>query len=112
MNSSPSITHEPADLVTRLVHSDLFERYREAFRYNRLHCASCATTPPAQHQRELFFERCASPCRSAVAVHPPLRANPHQRQGSLQTEDARQMLEDGCTGDLRAARHWFDKLPS
>lgn len=118
MNNTTSI---PAsnDLVTRLVRSDLFERYCEALRLT----TGCAlrlvrdeqhrhgTSPSYPFVTELcvpvnlngrpFVHLCAEPVRINDG-----------KAGTFESA-ARQMLHNGCTaGDLRAARRWFDKLPA
>ncbi|MEI6533823.1 MAG: helix-turn-helix domain-containing protein [Verrucomicrobiaceae bacterium] len=110
---------ESSDLVTRLVRSDLFERYREAL----LLTTGCALRMVRDEQHR----RGTSPSYSFVTelcvpvtlngrpfVHlcaEPVRIN----DGKAETFEsaARQMLNDGCSAtDLRAARRWFDKLPA
>jgi AraC-like DNA-binding protein len=110
---------ETFDLVTRLVRSDLFERYREAFRLTT-GCAlrivrdeqhrhgTFATVPfvtelcvPVMLNSKPFVHLCAEPVRIA------------EGKNATFENAARQMLEDGSSAeDLRAARRWFDKLPA
>lgn len=117
MNAS-SCTQESADLVTRLLHSDLYERYREAFRLT----TGCAL----RIVRDEHHQNGGAPAFSFVTelcVPVPLGGRPFihlcaepirvSDKGAVKFEDAaRRMLAEGCSaGDLRAARHWFDKLP-
>lgn len=110
---------ETFDLVTRLARSDLFERYREAFRLTT-GCAlrivrdehhrhgTFASVPfvtelcvPVMLNGRPFVHLCAEPVRIVEGKHTTFE------------DAARQMLEDGASAeDLRAARRWFDKLPS
>ncbi len=111
-------TVESADLVTRLIHSELFERYREAFRLTTGCALRIVRDELHQHGTAPNY-----PFVSELCIPVPLGGRPFihlcaepiriSDKGISKFEDAaRQMLEDGCTpGDLRAARHWFDKLP-
>lgn len=118
MKSTTSLP-DNSDLVTRLVRSDLFERYCEALRLT----TGCALRLVRHEQHR----HGASPSYAFVTelcvpvmfngrplVHlcaEPVRIN-DGKAGTFESA-ARQMLHDGCTaGDLRAARRWFDKLPA
>ncbi len=119
MKSTTSLP-ENNDLVTRLVRSDLFERYCEALRLT----TGCALrlVRNEQHHREAspsypFVTELCVPVtvNGRPFVHlcaEPVRINGGNKAGSFETA-ARQMLYEGCSaGDLRAARRWFDKLPA
>jgi AraC-like DNA-binding protein len=117
MNTLPP-TADSADLVTRLLHGELFERYRAAFHLttscslrlvrHELHQHSDAANYP-------FITELCVPVSLGGRIFAHLCAEPIRLsdKGAAKFEDAaRQMLDDGCTpADLRAARHWFDKLP-
>ncbi len=117
MNTA-SHTQESADLVTRLLHSDIFERYREAFRLTTGCALRIVRDELHQHGSAANYafvtELCVPvPLSGRPFIHlcaEPIRIS---NKGISKFEDAaRQMLDEGCTpADLRAARHWFDKLP-
>lgn len=119
MNTTTVTPQETGDLVNRLVRSDLFERYREAFRLT----AGCALRIVRDEHHQHSPMR-TIPFVTELCVPVTLNARPFVHlcaepvrivEGKSATFEAaaRQMLEDGCSAeDLRAARRWFDKLPS
>lgn len=115
-NATPHI--ESADLVTRLLHSEIFERYREAFRLTTGCALRIVRDELHQHGSPGNFAFVTELCVPVTLSGRPfihLCAEPVRLsdKGISKFEDAaRQMLDEGCTpADLRAARHWFDKLP-
>ena len=115
---SAAAAAESTDLVTRVAHSELFERYREAFRLTTGCALRLVREEQHQHGTTKAFPFVTELCvpvllEGRAFVHlcaEPVRLS---NKGVSKFEDAaRQMLQDGCSAaDLRAARHWFDKLP-
>lgn len=114
----PSSTAESTDLVTRLLHSEIFERYRAAFHLTTDCSLRLVRAEQHQHSEAAnypFITELCVPVYLGGRVFAHLCAEPIRLsdKGAAKFENAaRQMLDDGCTpADLRAARHWFDKLP-
>jgi AraC-like DNA-binding protein len=118
-NICTSARQEIFDLVTTLARSDLFERYREAFRLT----TGCALRlVREEHHRHSTFA--SIPFVSEICVPVKLNNRPFVRlcaepvriaegKNARFENAAKQMLEDGCSAeDLRAAQRWFDKLPA
>jgi AraC-like DNA-binding protein len=110
---------EPStDLVTRLAHSDLFERYREAFSTTTGCALRLVRDEHHQHRKANAIPFVTELCVPVTLNNRPfvhLCAEPIRVSGGKTAsfdDAARQMLEDGCSAqDLRAAHRWFDKLP-
>lgn len=117
MNTAPS-TAQISHLISLLQQSDLFNRYREAFRL--VHdCALRLVPDEEHHHNEIsnlpFVTELCLPVLLDGRSLAHLCADPIRIAGGKMADfdaAARQMLEDGCTAaQLRAARRCFDKLP-
>lgn len=112
--SASQTTH----LIDLLQHSDLFSRYRDAFRL--AHDCGLRLVPDEEHEHgELsalpFVTEMCLPVLLNGRTIAHLCADPIRIAGAKASDfesAARQMLDDGCSADeLRAARQCFDKLP-
>jgi len=117
MNTAPS-TSQTSHVVSLLQQSDLFNRYRQAFRLAHdcaLRLVSDAEHPHDEVSSLPFVTEMCLPVLLDGRTLAHLCADPIRIAGGKMSDfdgAARQMLDDGCTAaQLRAARRCFDKLP-
>jgi AraC-like DNA-binding protein len=117
MNTAPT-TSQTSHLIDLLQASDLFNRYREAFRL--AHGCALRLVSEEEHQHgELsslpFVTEMCLPVLLEGRTLAHLCVDPIRIAGGKASDfdaAARQMLDEGCTAaQLRTARKCFDKLP-
>jgi AraC-like DNA-binding protein len=117
MNTAPT-TVQTTQVISLLQQSDLFRRYRDAFRLT--HERNLRLVPDEEHEhseasRLPFVTEMCLPVLLDGRTIAHLCVDPIRVAGKKMADfdaAARQMLDDGCTAaELRTARRLFDKLP-